>query len=107
MFKLPPPIEAYFAAANSDDAGRVASYFSNDAIVRDEGRTMRGPNDVQLWAEETRRKYRYHAEVIAVEEVADGMVVTAHLTGDFPGSPIDLRYRFKLVGSKIAALEIG
>ena len=107
MLKLPEPITGYFSAANSDDAGRVANYFSNDAIVRDEGRTIRGPNAVRAWAEETRRKYRYHAEVVAADEAADGIVVTAHLTGNFPGSPIDLRYRFKLVGSKIAALEIG
>ena len=107
MLKLPTPITGYFAAANSDDAGRVASYFSDDAIVRDEGRTIRGPNAVRAWAEETRRRYRYYAEVVAAEEAADGIVVTAHLTGDFPGSPIDLRYRFKFVGSKIMELEIG
>jgi hypothetical protein len=37
---------------------------------------------------------------------ADGTVVTAHLTGDFPGNPVDLRYRFKLAGPEIIALEI-
>ena len=107
MLKLPTPITGYLAAANSDDAGRVASYFSDDAIVRDEGRTIRGPNAVRAWAEETRRRYRYYAEAVAAEEAADGIVVTAHLTGDFSGSPIDLRYRFKFVGSKIMELEIG
>src|SRR5262245_19299788 len=104
---LPASITGYFAAANSDDAVGVASYFSDDAIVRDERRTIRGRNEVRLWAEETRRKYRYCAEIVVAEQATDGIVVTAHLTGDFPGSPIDLRYRFKLVGSKIAALEIG
>jgi hypothetical protein len=36
----------------------------------------------------------------------DRTVVTAHLTGDFPGNPVDLRYRFKLAGAEIVALEI-
>lgn len=62
--------------------------------------------DIRAWAEEARRKYRFCAEVMAVEKAADRTLVTAHLTGDFPGNPVDLRYRFKLAGSKIMALEI-
>ncbi len=54
-----------------------------------------------------RRKYHFHAEPIAVEETADRTIVTVHLTGDFPGNPIDLRYHFKLAASRIVALEIG
>ena len=34
------------------------------------------------------------------------MVVTSHLVGNFPGSPVDLRFFFKLEGDKIASLEI-
>jgi hypothetical protein len=30
----------------------------------------------------------------------------AHLTGEFPGAPADLRYRFRLTGDKVADLEI-
>jgi len=107
MLNIPSPIAGYFEAANSDDAARVASCFSDEAVVRDERRTIRGPNAVRAWAEETRRRYRYRSEPVASEQTADAFVVTAHLTGDFPGSPIDLRYRFKLAGSKIAELEIG
>ena len=32
--------------------------------------------------------------------------VTARVTGDVPGSPVDLRYRFRLQGAAIARLEI-
>lgn len=32
--------------------------------------------------------------------------VIAHAIGDFPGSPIDLRFFFILAGDKIAELEI-
>jgi hypothetical protein len=42
----------------------------------------------------------------AAEEVEDRTVVTADLTGDFPGNPVDLRYRFKLVDSPIISLDI-
>ena len=105
--KLPEPLDDYFAASNAHDADRVAACFANDAVVRDEGRDIRGRSAVRAWAEETGRKYRHRADVEAVEDVADRTVVTARLTGDFPGSPIDLRYRFKLTDRQIAVLEIG
>jgi ketosteroid isomerase-like protein len=104
---LPNSLAEYFAAANTDDADRVAACFAADAVVRDEGRDNHGRDAVRAWAAEVRRKYRFHAEVTAIEEAADRTVVTAHLTGDFPGSPVDLRYRFKLRGPEIIALEIG
>jgi ketosteroid isomerase-like protein len=104
---LAKSLAEYFAAANTEDADRVAACFAEDAVVRDEGHDIRGRDAVRAWAAEVRRKYRFHAEVVAVEEAPDRTVVTAHLTGDFPGSPVDLRYRFKLRGRQIIALEIG
>ena len=106
IVKLPSTLAEYFAAANTDDADRVAACFSEDAFVRDEGGEFRGRRAIRGWAEEARRKYRFHAEAIAVEE-ADRTIVTAHLTGNFPGNPVDLRYRFKLAGSQITELVIG
>jgi hypothetical protein len=105
--KLPEPLDEYFAAANGNEPDRASACFAENAVVRDEGRDIHGRDAVRAWVEETSRKYRYKAEVLAVENVADRTVVTAHLTGDFPGSPIDLRYRFKLADGQIARLDIG
>ena|SRR5438477_12501532 len=107
MVKLPKPLAEYFAAANADDAERVAACFAEDAIVRDEGGEYHGRGAIRGWAEEVRRKYHFHADAIAVEEAADRTMVTAHLTGDFPGNPVDLRYRFKIAGPQIISLQIG
>ena len=104
---LPKSVAEYFSAANTDDADRVAACFAADAVVRDEGHDNHGRDAIRRWAREVRRKYRFHAEVTAAEEAAGRTIVTAHLTGDFPGSPVDLRYRFKLAGPEIVALEIG
>jgi ketosteroid isomerase-like protein len=105
--ELPKPVAEYFAAANTDDAERVAACFTDDAIVHDEGGDYRGRAAIRDWAEEVRRKYHFHAEPTAVEEAVDRTTVTAHLTGNFPGNPVDLGYRFRLAGSRIAALDIG
>lgn len=104
---LPEPLREYFAAANARDADRIAACFADDGFVRDEGHDIRGRDAVRAWADETGRKYRYRADVISVDETADRTVVKARVAGDFPGSPIELGYRFKLSGRHIAALEIG
>lgn len=105
--RLPELLSEYFAAANTRDPDRVAACFAENATVRDEGGEIRGRSNIRAWAEHTGRIYRYTATVTAIEETADRTVVTAHLTGDFPGSPIDLRYRFMLAQGRITRLEIG
>jgi hypothetical protein len=40
------------------------------------------------------------------EEQDGKTVVTCHLVGNFPGSPVDLRFLFDLEGDKIASLEV-
>ncbi len=104
--KLPLPIARYFEAANGDDADAVAAAFAVDAHVRDEGRDHHGREAVREWAQDSRRRYRFQAEPLSLEPEPEGGVVTAHLTGDFPGAPADLRYRFVLAGDAIAHLEI-
>jgi NAD(P)-dependent dehydrogenase (short-subunit alcohol dehydrogenase family) len=104
--KLPLPIARYFQAANGDDADAIAGGFAADAHVLDEGRDHYGRDAVRTWADDARRRYRFHAEPRSLEPGPDGGVVTAHLTGDFPGAPADLRYRFTLAGDQIADLEI-
>ena len=104
--KLPEPLSDYFAAANAHDPDRVAACFAADAVVHDEGIDIRGRDAIRAWAEKTSLKYHHRTDPSAVEEVADRTVVTARVAGDFPGSPIGLRYRFRLAGAQIAGLEI-
>src|SRR5436189_6424173 len=96
--KLPQVLSDYFAAANARDPDRVAACFTEGASVRDERKDIRGRKAIRVWAEETGQKYRFKADVRSMEETVDRTVETAHLTGDFPGSPVDLSYRFPLSG---------
>jgi hypothetical protein len=43
---------------------------------------------------------------MAAEQEGGATVVTCRLMGNFPGSPVDLRFFFRLAGDKIAALEV-
>jgi hypothetical protein len=103
--ELPEPITRYFNADRTDSA-KVASCFTDDAVVRDEEQTHTGRDAIQRWKERATAQYQYTSEPIACEDENGTTVVTSRLTGNFPGSPVDVRYFFSLVGDKIASLEI-
>lgn len=102
---LPEPIAAYFDA-DQRDGDAVARCFTKQAVVKDEGQTYYGPEAIKAWKTGASIKYRYTSTPFAVEQKDDCCIVTSRLTGNFPGSPIDLRYRFRLERGKIAHLEI-
>jgi SnoaL-like protein len=102
---LPKPIADYFAADMKDGAA-IARCFTPDAVVIDEGRTYAGRSAIARWKAEASAKYNYASDPSAVAEHDDGIVVTARLSGNFPGSPVDLRFRFNLEGDAISRLEI-
>ncbi|OJU22135.1 MAG: polyketide cyclase [Sphingomonas sp. 66-10] len=102
---LPKPIAAYFAA-DAGNGAAVADCFTANAIVVDEQQTYQGRDAIAAWRSEAVAKYQYTSEPIMVEKVEDRTIVTAHLVGNFPGSPVDLRYAFTLADGAIARLEI-
>ena len=102
---FPEPIAAYFAADKSD-AEAVARCFTSDAVVKDEGRTHAGIAAIKRWKSEASAKYSYTSAPLSLENKDGVCVVTSRLTGNFPGSPVDLRFLFRLERGKIASLEI-
>ena len=51
-------------------------------------------------------KYQYTSELLALDQEDRRTVVTSRLTGNFPGSPVNLRFFFEFEGEKIKSLEI-
>jgi len=102
---LPKPIAAYFTA-DKGDGEAVSRCFTEDAVVKDEGHTHKGRAAIKAWKTDASAKYQYTCEPLACEEKEGKTVVTSHLVGNFPGSPVDLRFLFALEGGKISSLEI-
>ena len=102
---LPKPVAAYFIADEADGEA-VAQCFTDDAVVQDEGHTYHGRAAIKKWKEDASAKYVYTSEPLVCEQQDGIVVVTCRLTGNFPGSPVDLRFFFELDGDKIASLEI-
>jgi hypothetical protein len=103
---LPTPIAIYIDAENRGDTEALAKCFAEDAVVRDEGETIEGLAAIKRWKAETKKKYEHTIEPLASAQKDGKTIVTNRLTGNFPGSPIELEFVFELDGDKIALLEI-
>jgi hypothetical protein len=101
---LPEPIAAYFAAEHNPEA--LAHCFTAQAVMKDDGHTYTGINEIKACMAAASAKYSATSAPFALEREDGLQVVRAKVTGNFPGSPIDLSYRFRLERGLIASLEI-
>ena len=76
---------------------------SRDIVVSSFTPTLRGGGPVRTYGI---TKALARNGPLAVDASAPEVTVTARVTGDFPGSPVELQYRFTLEGASIAKLEI-
>ncbi len=103
---LPKVIAGYFAADRKGEAQAISRCFTPDAVVIDEGNRYVGRDAIRQWMANASTQYQYTVEPFDLTEDDGHVVVTSHLVGNFPGSPVDLRYRFVLDGDLISQLEI-
>jgi SnoaL-like domain len=103
---LGDPIQAYLLAKNNYDPNGMLACFAEGAIVVDEGRERRGHPAIREWIEGATARYRVRADAIDVVERDGKTAVTCLVSGDFPGSPVKLRYAFSLSQAVITRLEI-
>lgn len=103
--ELPVSVASYFAHETTD-AEAVARCFTEDGVVVDERHEHRGRAAIEAWNAQAHAKYAFTSEVLAAEGGGERSTVRVKVSGKFPGSPIELRFRFTLAGSLIARLEI-
>ena len=94
MKNLPTILQRYFEAQNAHDIETMVGCFAPDAAVRDERRNIIGSESIRAWKKETSSKYRIAAEPFECHIEADSTVVVVKVSGNFPGSPANLGYRF-------------
>jgi hypothetical protein len=104
--KLPPTVAAFFQAHNTGQTDDFNALFTGDALVSDEAHEYRGAA-IKGWIDGAIGKYKPQAQATDLAQVGDKTIVTAQVSGTFPGSPTQLRYNFTLKNGKIAALAIG
>lgn len=105
--ELPAAISAFFHAHNSGETDQLLDLFTADAVVADEANEYRG-DAIRTWMDDACSRYHpLHGEVTGLAPGDDDEIVaTAQVSGSFPGSPVQLGYRFTLHDGRIAALSI-
>jgi hypothetical protein len=103
---LPPPVANFLAADKARDPDLVARCFTNDALVHDEGKDYLGVEAIKAWSQGTFTKYQHVIEPLDATVATDAVNLHARLSGNFPGSPVELDFKFTLANDKIARLEI-
>jgi hypothetical protein len=102
-----PILQRYFQAQSAHDIEAMVACFAADATVRDEGRDIIGTDAIRAWKVETSVKYRIVVEPLESHSEAGKTIVVAEVSGTFPGSPLNLTYRFGLsADGRIRSLEI-
>jgi len=105
-FNVPGAVATYLAAEKAKDTEQLGECFREDATVRDEGREHRGIAAIKAWHREANAKFRYVVEPLKASVGGPAVVVRARLTGDFPGSPVEMRFNFTVSEDRIVSLEV-
>jgi hypothetical protein len=103
---LHPTLAAYLQANNERNTAAQLACFSPDAVVIDEEKTHRGPAEIGRWLSETSAAYAAVFEATDVSEQGSETVVTCLVGGNFPGSPVHLRFFFTLADDRLVGLKI-
>jgi len=102
---LPAPIAAYYAA-DTQGPDQVAQCFTPRAVVKDDGHTHTGREAIKAWKAAADAKYTCTTAPFSCELMDGVHAVHAHVAGNFRGSPIDLKFLFRLERGLIANMEI-
>lgn len=101
---LPEPIAKYFASEHNPEA--LAQCFKADAILKDDGHTYEGVDTITAFLAAASSKYQATTVPFDMKDDDGFQVVRARVSGNFPGSPANLSYRFGLERGLIDSLEI-
>lgn len=103
---LPEPIATYFKATNLYDEVLLATCFSDDCMLADEGKILHGPKAVCGHINKANRDANVKTELISYNKKNDETIVSTIISGSFDGSPVPLEFCFKLSNGKIKVLDI-
>ena len=104
--KLRSVVTNLIAAQNSQDTRAYAACFTEAAIVHDEGKIHTGKTAIRTWNEESNRQYQTFLKPIGYRETANGQLLRAKVSGNFPGSPAILQFQLSLEDGLISSLNI-
>jgi len=104
--ELPKVVERFIETQHINNSKAFADCFTHTAIVHDEGKTHTGNEEIQQWIEHSMNAYNSKLEPLNYEQSELNGVLTANVSGTFPGSPIVLKFNFGLKDGLIDSLKV-
>ena len=103
---LQPVLLSLVEAQNNHDSQAFSECFTDTAVVHDEGKTHTGKAEIRQWIEKSNREYNAVMKPLDFTQREAESVLTAEVSGDFPGSPAVLKYHLALENDRISSLRI-
>lgn len=104
--ELPKLVKRFIETQNNYDSKAYAECFTDTAIVHDEGKTHTGKKEIQQWIEHANEAYQSFMKPLSYEESGSNGLLTAEVSGTFPGSPIVLQFHLGLKADLIDSLKV-
>jgi hypothetical protein len=103
---LPRAVAIYLSTPRQQVGEILDELFTTDAAVHDEGQTHLGIGAIQAWNGQVAAAFTFTRTITSATVWPGAAIVTVHLEGDFPGSPVELHHHFSLADEKIMAMTI-
>ena len=102
---LPKVIADLVIAQNNFDSAAYIKCFSENAVAFDEGKTHNGRKEIETWIADSNERYKATIRPVGYEENETESILIAETSGNFPGSPIVLKYHLVIAGGLIQSLK--
>lgn len=103
---LPKVITDLIKAQNDFDSVAYANCFSETGVMFDEGKNHKGRVEIEQMIDESNKKYRSVMKPLEYTENSTSSVLSAECSGTFDGSPIILKFHFKIADGQIQYLKV-
>lgn len=104
--ELPKVVERFVETQNNYDSKAYTECFTESAIVHDEGKVHTGKEEILQWIEHANEAYQSSMQPLKYEESGSNGVLTARVSGTFPGSPIVLQFHLGIMNNLIDSLKV-
>lgn len=104
--KLPNVVQELIKAQNNFDSEAYANLFSETGVAYDVGKTHTGRKEIEQWIAEANENYKSVMEPVEYTQTGNKGVLTANVSGTFPGSPAVMKFNFEINEGLIQSLKI-